>query len=109
VDNHVSVFLSGKDLPEAEVNELKIIPPTKGSLGLVLENNLKSINLETSQKLFTSITKEEKGVVYLTNEKQPPKCECEKIHDLIPTLISQKIKGVEKCMKNNTKIDAIKC
>jgi hypothetical protein len=28
---------------------------------------------------------------------------------LIPTLISQKIKGVEKCMKNNTKIDAIKC
>jgi hypothetical protein len=93
VDDHVSVFLSGNDLPEAEVNELKIIPPTKGSLGLVLENNLKPINLETSQKLFKNIIEHEKGVVYLTNEKQPPKCECEKIHDLIPTLISQKNQG----------------
>jgi len=93
VDDHVSVFLSGNDLPETEVTELKIIPPTKGSLGLVLENNLKPISLEISQKLFASIIQQEKGVVYLTNDKQHPKCECEKIPDLIPALKNQKNQG----------------
>jgi hypothetical protein len=103
--DHVLVFLSENDLQETEVTEFKILPPAKGSLGLVLENNLKSINLEKSQKLFASITKQEKGVVYLTNKNHRPICDCEKIKDLIPTL--KKIKGVDKCTKNNS--DAINC
>jgi len=113
---HVSIFLNNNDLIADDITEERIKLPTNGSVGLALQDNSVSIDLEKSQKLFHDIASTPGGKVYLNNANHKPKCICEQIPDLVniikskDTNIYQNLRGIEACTKNSTSIDSIsKC
>lgn len=110
---HISIFLNNNEISADEITEKKILLPTNGSVGLVLQE-ANSIDLSKSQKLLLDIASNPNGRVYLSNVGKPPTCDCAGITVLLEgikkdTNVSKNLRGIINCTKASEHVEISKC